>query len=735
MDGGFEAGTPNPYWGEASTNYGTPLWSLSMGGTGPHSGEWWVWFGGTDELEAGSVAQTIDIAATDGALRLFLEIPVANVDSALEVTVDDVVVFAVTEADQASYATYTEVVVDISAFADGGSHTLAITSWKVAGGLASYFVDDVSISGIAATGVVNGIVRHDGDPLPGVEVWLGGARYQCTAGDGTFSFTDVPTGVSLVAATGPAVSLPCANADFTNSLGQPLAVQAWDHKRANEAWDNFTLSNGEVKLIDFDVVLRQPPVAVADTANVANGGTVDVDVLANDENPEGFAVDIERVTGPSHGTAEWSADKGRFTYVHDGTATTSDSFSYRLDDGVMQSAPATVTITIEPKQVTFVEPTVGLQDPTTGQWHLRDAAGKVTTFYYGNPGDIAFMGDWDCDGVATPGLFRQSDAYAYLRNANTQGIADIRFFFGNPSDVPLAGDFDGDGCDSLSIYRPSEQRFYIMNQLGKNEGGLGAAEYSFIFGNPGDKPVVGDWDGDGIDEVGLHRESTGFFYYRDTLDTGNASGEFYFGDPGDRFVTGDWGVVDGRDTPAVFRPGTTTFYFRHTMTQGVADGSLSWGDGGFVPVAGHFGGLAGGGGIAPPPGIHPTHGDGWRLLQCDTDVETSVYTTADKCARIFVTKFPSPYRSCIYDPFGPPNCIYHDQHRLRWFGPNDQLLGSYEGKFYDPGTGQVAAIWSTTQIAAKGLSPGEYRAELCRTVWPSSTCVEVVLTAHFTISQ
>ena len=76
-----------------------------------------------------------------------------------------------------------------------------------------------------------------------------------------------------------------------------------------------------------------------------------------------------------------------------------------------------------------------------------------------------------CDGIDTPGLFRISDAFAYLRNSNTEGIADVRFFFGNPADIPLTGDFDGDGCDSLSLYRPSEQRFYIINQLGANDGG------------------------------------------------------------------------------------------------------------------------------------------------------------------------------------------------------------------------------------------------------------------------
>ena len=128
----------------------------------------------------------------------------------------------------------------------------------------------------------------------------------------------------------------------------------------------------------------------------------------------------------------------------------------------------------------------------------------------------------------------------------------------------------------MSLYRPSEQRFYIVNELGENDSGLGPAEYSFVFGNPGDQPVLGDWDGDKVAEVGLHRASTGFFYYRNTLTTGTADGEFYFGNPGDRFVAGDWGYPDGRDTPAVFRPDNTTFYFRHAMTKGVADSQFTW---------------------------------------------------------------------------------------------------------------------------------------------------------------
>ena len=139
--------------------------------------------------------------------------------------------------------------------------------------------------------------------------------------------------------------------------------------------------------------------------------------------------------------------------------------------------------------------TVGVVDPTTGHWVLRDENTNTKTIIYGNPGDVPFTGDWNCDGVATPGLYRQSDGFAYLRNSNTTGIADITFFFGNPGDLPIAGDFDGDGCDTVSIYRPAQARFFIINELGVNGGGLGAADFSFEYGNPGDIPVAGDWDG------------------------------------------------------------------------------------------------------------------------------------------------------------------------------------------------------------------------------------------------
>lgn len=51
------------------------------------------------------------------------------------------------------------------------------------------------------------------------------------------------------------------------------------------------------------------------------------------------------------------------------------------------------------------EESFGVVDTTTGKWYLRDPLnGETTSFFFGNPADTPFTGDWDCDGVDTPGL-------------------------------------------------------------------------------------------------------------------------------------------------------------------------------------------------------------------------------------------------------------------------------------------------------------------------------------------
>ncbi len=216
--------------------------------------------------------------------------------------------------------------------------------------------------------------------------------------------------------------------------------------------------------------------------------------------------------------------------------------------------------------------TVGVVDPSTGRWYLRDGAGGTTSFFYGNPGDAPFTGDWDCDGVDTPGLYRRSDGYVYLRNSNSQGIADAAFFFGDPGDLPLAGDFDGDGCDTVSIYRPSEARVYVVNRLGAGDAGLGAADRAFTFGDPADVVFAADWTGDGVATVGLFRPAAGAFHLRHRNATGPAATELAYGSGSLRPVAGEFRSLPGGDPRPSSRPASAT---RRLERVGAVSGAIS----------------------------------------------------------------------------------------------------------------------------------------------------------------
>ncbi len=202
------------------------------------------------------------------------------------------------------------------------------------------------------------------------------------------------------------------------------------------------------------------------------------------------------------------------------------------------------------------------------EFSLRDNlawdGGEYEEFFFGTRGDISLVGDWDCDGVSTPGMFRPSNGFVYLTNQQGTGAAEISFHYGIGGDIPVVGDWDGDGCDSLAIYRPGESRFY-----GSNSNKTQPADFSFNFGRVGDRPLSGDFNGDGRDDFGLHRPTTGLI--RIVFEqAGPADLTFYFGAPGDTMIVGDWDG-DGIATLGVHRNDEGRWYFRLENSTGTAD--------------------------------------------------------------------------------------------------------------------------------------------------------------------
>ncbi|MGH8953266.1 MAG: hypothetical protein ACRDX9_17825, partial [Acidimicrobiia bacterium] len=60
----------------------------------------------------------------------------------------------------------------------------------------------------------------------------------------------------------------------------------------------------------------------------------------------------------------------------------------------------------------------------------------------------------------------------YFRNSNSTGVADSQFIYGDPGDKIVAGDWDGDGDDTIGVYRPGNGIFYLRNS--NSQGGADA---------------------------------------------------------------------------------------------------------------------------------------------------------------------------------------------------------------------------------------------------------------------
>ncbi|WP_245993744.1 bifunctional metallophosphatase/5'-nucleotidase [Flaviflexus salsibiostraticola] len=166
----------------------------------------------------------------------------------------------------------------------------------------------------------------------------------------------------------------------------------------------------------------------------------------------------------------------------------------------------------------------------------------------------------------------------YLSNSWTSTTHDDAFSYGRIGDEVLVGDWNGDGKDTLGVRRGNA--FFLNDALA-----TGRATHEFNYGRVGDEVVVGDWDGTGGDTLAVRRGNT--YYIANELRGGAADTVFDYGRVGDEALVGDWDA-SGSDTITVRRG--TTFFVSNELRGGIADTSYAYGRLGDRALAGDFDG-------------------------------------------------------------------------------------------------------------------------------------------------
>jgi hypothetical protein len=147
------------------------------------------------------------------------------------------------------------------------------------------------------------------------------------------------------------------------------------------------------------------------------------------------------------------------------------------------------------------------------------------------------------DGRADLTMFNPSNAT--WRNLNSYNDTDITVLnWGSAGDKPVVGDFTGDGSNELGIFRPSLGQWWYYSVTA-------GSHLAFQFGANGDVPVPGDYDGDYKTDIAIFRPTTGEWYVLRSSDYSYFAGSW--GQNGDRPQPGDYDG-DGKGDFAIWRP-------------------------------------------------------------------------------------------------------------------------------------------------------------------------------------
>jgi VCBS repeat-containing protein len=167
--------------------------------------------------------------------------------------------------------------------------------------------------------------------------------------------------MTISSSTGIISWMPETTGNFT------VTVQA--QNRVPEGTTSLSLAT-KTDTFEIPITVSAVPKPAADSYQENEGGTLTVDaangLLANDGSSS-FTATL--VTAAAHGTLTLNAN-GSFEYIHDGSETLSDTFSYAVINGSVSSEAAAVTLTIA---------SVNDQPQITGQKKLSTSSSTSLT--------------------------------------------------------------------------------------------------------------------------------------------------------------------------------------------------------------------------------------------------------------------------------------------------------------------------------------------------------------------
>jgi hypothetical protein len=159
----------------------------------------------------------------------------------------------------------------------------------------------------------------------------------------------------------------------------------------------------------------------------------------------------------------------------------------------------------------------GIWRETQGVWIIPQSSSGYTSYVFsqwGQPGDTPIVADIDGDGKADIGFYRNG-LWGFLKSSQAYSLASAQFFsWGGAGLAPIVSDFDGDGKADLAYVAPPAAGQSAAYAILKSTTGYSfdSGQVLFVpagFPSLGDTPLVADFDGDGKADPGIWRASQG----------------------------------------------------------------------------------------------------------------------------------------------------------------------------------------------------------------------------------